>query len=151
MHKLLPVLVLIAAELTPRHGSAAADLRFGAGTSGAGNAAVLVGGMGQETGGGMGGMTGGGMGGGMAGGGMGGMTGGGIGGVFGGMNPYGGGQGNSFGRAFGGSDPSGEAAQPAQYYLCVTPYGQCSLASSPGSLRSGAFCTCATGHRGKIK
>ena len=148
MHKLLPVLVLIAAELTPRHGSAAADLRFGAGTSGAGNAAVLVGGMGQGTGGGM---TGGGMGGGMAGGGMGGMTGGGIGGVFGGMNPYGGGQGNSFGRAFGGSDPSGEAAQPAQYYLCVTPYGQCSLASSPGSLRSGAFCTCATGHRGKIK
>jgi hypothetical protein len=94
----------------------------------------------------MGGMTGGGMGG-MSGGGMSG----GMGGAFGGMNPYGGGQGNSLGRAFGGSDPSGDAAQPAQYYLCVTPYGRCSLASSPGSLYSGASCTCSTGQRGKIK
>jgi hypothetical protein len=152
MHKLLPVLVLIATELTADHGSAAADLRLSAGSSGAGNAIVLVGGMGGGTGGGMGG-GGGGMGG-MTGGGMGGMTGGGMGGMggaFGGMNPYGGAQGNGLGRAFGGSDPSGEAAQPAQYYWCVTPYDQCSLASSPGSLRSGASCTCSTGHRGRIK
>ncbi|MBV9201113.1 MAG: hypothetical protein JOY83_15575 [Alphaproteobacteria bacterium] len=80
----------------------------------------------------------------------GGMTGG-VGGAFGGMNPYGGVPGNSPGPIFGGSDPSGQPAQPAQYYWCVTPYDQCSLASSPGSLRRGTSCTCSTGHRGKIK
>ena len=144
MHKLLPVLVLIAAGLTPPNGSVAADLRFSAGASDVGGLIVLVGGMGGGTGGGMGG-----------GGGVGGMTGGGMtggtGGAFGGMNPYGGVQGNGLGRVFGAPDPSGETAQPAQYYWCVTPYDQCSLVSSPGSLHSGASCACSTGHRGRIK
>ena len=148
MHKLLPVLVLVATALTPRHGSAAADLRLSADASVAENPVVLVGGMGGGTSGGMAG-AGGGMGG-MTGGGMGGMTGG-MGGVFGGMNPYGGAQGGSFGPAFGRPDPTGEASQPAQYYWCVTPYDQCSLSSSPGSLHSGASCTCSTGHPGRIK
>jgi len=76
---------------------------------------------------------------------------GGMGGPFGGMNSYGDPQGNYPGRIFGGEDSRGEGVQPAQYYLCVTPYDRCSLASSPGSLRSGAACTCSTGHRGKIK
>jgi hypothetical protein len=45
--------------------------------------------------------------------------------------------GNRLGRAYGGPDPSGGVAEPSQYYLCVTPYDQCSLASSPGSLAAG--------------
>lgn len=158
MHKLLPVLVLIATVSIPGQESTAADLHFNADVSGAGSRFVLVGGMGGGTSGGMGGMTGGGMSGGMGGmtgGGMGGMTGGGMsggmGGPFGGMNSYGDPQGNYPGRIFGGEDSRGEGVQPAQYYLCVTPYDRCSLASSPGSLRSGAACTCSTGHRGKIK
>ena len=138
MHKLLPVLVLIATVSIPGQESTAADLHFNADVSGAGSRFVLVGGMGGGTSGGMGDMTGGGMSGGM-------------GGPFGGMNSYGDPQGNYPGRIFGGEDSRGEGVQPAQYYLCVTPYDRCSLASSPGSLRSGAACTCSTGHRGKIK
>jgi len=42
-------------------------------------------------------------------------------------------------------------AQPTQYFQCVTQYGQCSFASSPGAVRSGGACTCTNGHRGKIK
>ena len=158
MHKLLAVLVLIATVSIPGQESTAADLHFNADVSGAGSRFVLVGGMGGGTSGGMGDMTGGGMSGGMGGmtgGGMGGMTGGGMSGgmgrPFGGMNSYGDPQGNYPGRIFGGEDSRGEGVQPAQYYLCVTPYDRCSLASSPGSLRSGAACTCSTGHRGKIK
>ena len=159
MHKLLPVLALLATASTFGQGSMAVELPFATGVSGGGNAVVLVGGMGGGTAGGMGGgaggmggMTGGGMtGGGMTGGGMGGMTGGGMGGMSGGMSGYGGMPGNSPGRPYGGTDPSGGGVQPAQYYLCVTPYDRCSLASSPGSLRSGSSCTCSTGHQGKIK
>ena len=146
MHKLLPVLVLIATASIPRQEATAADLHSNADVSGAGSRFVLVGGMGGGTSGGMGGMSGGGMGG-MTGGGMSGS----MSGPFGGMNSYGDPQGNYPGRIFGGEDPRGEGVQPAQYYLCVTPYDRCSLASSPGSLRSGAACTCSTGHRGKIK
>jgi len=138
VHKLLAVLVLIATVSIPGQESTAADLHFNADVSGAGSRFVLVGGMGGGTSGGMGDMTGGGMSGGM-------------GGPFGGMNSYGDPQGNYPGRIFGGEDSRGEGVQPAQYYLCVTPYDRCSLASSPGSLRSGAACTCSTGHRGKIK
>jgi hypothetical protein len=116
----------------------AVEVRFAAGVSGAGNAVVLVGGMGGGTGGGMGGMTGGGMSGGM-------------GGMSGGMSGFGGAPSNSSGNTYGGVGSSGGGAQPAQYYLCVTPYDRCSLASSPGSVRSGSSCTCSTGHRGTIK
>ena len=98
----------------------------------------LGGAMGGMTGGGMGGMTPGGMSGGM-------------GGMSGGMSGFGAAPGNSSGSIYGGADQSGGAAQPAQYYLCVTPYDRCSLASSPGSVRSGSSCTCSTGHRGTIK
>jgi hypothetical protein len=154
MYKLPMVVVLLATAPTICRGSFAAELPFGPDFSGSGNTVVLVGGMGGGTGGGMGGgaggMGGGGMGG-MTGGGMGGMTGGGMGGVFGGTSGYGGMPGNSPGRNFGGPDPSGGGAEPAQYYLCVTPYDRCSLASSPCSLRSGSLCTCSTGHRGTIK
>jgi hypothetical protein len=162
MQKLLPVLVFLATASAFSHGSMAVDVRFAAGVSGAGNAVVLVGGMGGGTGGGMGGMTGGGMGGmtgggmgGMTGGGMGGMTGGGMsggmGGMSGGMSGFGGTPSNSSGNTYGAVGSSGGGAQPAQYYLCVTPYDRCSLASSPGSVRSGSSCACSTGHRGTIK
>jgi hypothetical protein len=149
MHKLLPVLVFLATASVFCQRSMAVELPFAADVSGAGNGVVLIGGMGGGTGGGMGGMTGGGMGG-MTGGGMtGGM--GGMGGMSGGMSGFGGTPSNSFGSPYGGADPSGGGAQPAQYYLCVTPYERCSLASSPGSLRSGSSCACSTGHRGTIK
>jgi hypothetical protein len=159
MHKLLPVLVFLAAASVLCQRSVAVELPFAADVSGAGNAVVLVGGMGGGAAGGMGGMTGGGgmggMGGGMTGGGMGGMTpggmSGGMGGMSGGMNGFGAAPGNGSGSTYGGADPSGGAAQPAQYQLCVTPYDRCSLASSPGSVRSGSSCTCSTGHRGTIK
>jgi len=86
---------------------------------------------------------------------MGGMTpggmSGGMGGMSGGMNGFGAAPGNGSGSTYGGADPSGGGAQPAQYQLCVTPYDRCSLASSPGSVRSGSSCTCSTGHRGTIK
>jgi hypothetical protein len=131
----------------------AVELPFTADVSGTGNAVVLVGGMGGGTGGGMGGGMGG-----MTAGGMGGMTGGGMsggmggmGGMSGGMSGFGGTPSNSFGSTYGGADSSGGGAQPAQYYLCVTPYDRCSLASSPGSVPRGASCTCSTGHRGTIK
>ena len=65
---------------------------------------------------------------------------------------YGGTPGNSFGSTSGGADPSSEGAQPAQYYLCVTPYDRCSVSAfSPALVHSGSSCTCSTGHRGKIK
>jgi len=138
MQKLLPVLVFLATASAFSHGSTAVEVRFAAGVSGAGNAVVLVGGMGGGTGGGMGGMTGGGMSGGM-------------GGISGGMSGFGGTPSNSSGNTYGAVGSSGGGAQPAQYYLCVTPYDRCSLASSPGSVRSGSSCTCSTGHRGTIK
>ena len=155
MHKLLLFLVLLAPASTFSQGSGAIELPRGTGAPSAGNGIVLVGGMGGATGGGMGGggmggLSGGGMGG-MTGGGMGGMTGGGMGGMSSGMGGYGAMPGGSRGGLYGGSDPGGGSAQPAQYYLCVTPYDRCSLASSPGSLRSGSSCTCSTGHRGNIK
>jgi hypothetical protein len=150
MQKLLPVLVFLATASAFSHGSMAVEVRFAAGVSGVGNAVVLVGGMGGGTGGGMGGGMGG-----MTGGGMGGMTGGGMsggmGGMSGGMSGFGGAPSNSSGNTYGGVGSSGGGAQPAQYYLCVTPYDRCSLASSPGSVRSGSSCTCSTGHRGTIK
>ena len=145
MHKWLAGLVFLASASAFCQGSMA--------VSSAGNPVVLVGGMGGGTAGGMGGMAGGGMGGipggGMTGGGMTGM--GGMGGMSGGMSGFGGAPSNSLGGAYGGADPSGGGAEPAQYYLCVTPYDRCSLASSPGSLRRGSSCACSTGHRGTIK
>lgn len=163
MHKLLPVLVFLATAFAFSQGSIAIELQSAADVSGAGNALVLVGGMGGGTGGGMGGgagamampggmggMTGGGMGG-MTGGGMGGGMTGGMGGTFGGMSGYGITPSNNFGSTSDGADPSSGGAQSSQYYLCVTPYDRCSFASSPGSRRSGSSCTCATGHRGTVK
>ena len=50
MQKLLPVLVFLAMASASSHGSIAAEVRFAAGVSGAGNAVVLVGGMGGGTG-----------------------------------------------------------------------------------------------------
>ena len=161
MHKLLPVLVFLTTASAFSQRSIAIELPVAADFSGAGNALVLVGGMGGGTGGGMGGGAGamampGGMGGGMTGGGMGGMTGGGMtggmGGMSGGMSGYGGTPSNSFDSTSGVADPSSEGAQPAQYYLCVTPYDRCSVsASSPAFVHSGSSCTCSTGHRGTIK
>ena len=155
MHKWLPMLVFLATASAFCQGSMAVELPFADDVSVAGNPVVLVGGMGGGTAGGMGGgMAGGGMGG-MTGGGMtgGGMTGGmgGMGGMSGGMSGFGGTPSNTFGSTHRGADPSGGGAQPAQYYLCVTPYDRCSLASSPGSLRRGSSCACSTGHRGTIK
>jgi hypothetical protein len=150
MHKWLPALVFLATASVLSLGSMAVELPLAADVSGAGGTVVLVGGMGGGTAGGMGGAMGG-----MTGGGMGGMTpggmSGGMGGMSGGMSGFGAAPGNSSGSIYGGADPSGGAAQPAQYYLCVTPYDRCSLASSPGSVRSGSACTCSTGHRGTIK
>jgi hypothetical protein len=173
MYQLLPVLVFLATASAFSQELIAIELQSAADVSGAGNALVLVGGMGGGTAGGMsggagamavpggmGGMTGGGMtGGGMTGGGMGGMTGGGTtggmdgtgGGMSGGMSGYGVAPSNNFGSTSGGADPSGGGAQSSQYYLCITPYDRCSFASSPGSRRSGSSCTCATGHRGTVK
>ena len=150
MRKLRLVFVFLATASVLSLGSMAVDLPLAADVSGAGSTIVLVGGMGGGTTGGMGGAMGG-----MTGGGMGGMTpggmSGGMGGMSGGMSGFGAAPGNSSGSIYGGADPSGGAAQPAQYYLCVTPYDRCSLASSPGSVRSGSACTCSTGHRGTIK
>jgi hypothetical protein len=126
----------------------------GGGMGGGGMGGMTGGGMGGMTGGGMGGMTGGGMGG-MTGGGMGGMTGGGMGGMTGGGTPaYGGaaGFGDTPGGGYqwnGSSYARGEGQQ--QYYHCIAQHGQCSVASSPGSLRRGASCTCLFGGRGKIR
>jgi hypothetical protein len=173
MRKLVPVLVLMAmAPLAVRGSPAVELLSAGAvsnpsavGIPGRDAALVLVGGMGGGgTGGGMGmgggGMTGGGMtGGGMTGGGTGGMNSGGTTSGMGGMPGYGGtptyrgttGYGDPV--AGGGGQPygseTGGGAQPAQYH-CVTQHGQCTVASSPGSLRRGASCTCLFGGNGKI-
>ena len=177
MYKLVPVLVLtavagvsipvpvVAAQrlMAPLSGPSAADtvvpqaalvlvggMGGGAATGGMGDG-MRGGGMG---GGGMGGMTGGGMGG-MTGGGMGGMTGGGMGGMTGGGTPaYGGaaGFGDTPGGGYqwnGSSYAIGEGQQ--QYYHCIARHGQCSVASSPGSLRRGASCTCLFGGQGKIR
>ena len=146
MNKLLPALVFLATASAFSQGAMAVELPSAADVSGAGNAVVLVGGMGGGAAGGMGGMTGGAMGG-MTGGGMSG----GMGGMSGGMNAFGGTPSNGSGSTYGGADPTSGGSQPGQYYLCVTPYDRCSLASSPGSLRSGSSCTCSTGHRGTIK
>ena len=146
MQKWPAVVVFLSTASALSQGSMAVELPLAAGVSGAGTAVVLAGGIGGGTGGGMGGMTGGGMGG-MT---PGGMSGG-MGGMSGGMSGFGAAPGNNSGSIFGGADPSGGGAQPAQYYLCVTPYDRCSLASSPGSVRSGSACACSTGHRGTIK
>jgi hypothetical protein len=100
-----------------------------------------------------GGMTGGGMGGGMTGGGMGGgVTGGGMGGgaagVGGGLPGNGGTPSNSASQSYGGG---GTSSGDPQNYQCITQQGHCSVASSPGSLRHGASCTCLLGGPGKIK
>ena len=148
MYKLVPVLVLTAVAGVSIPVPVVAAQRLMARLSGPSAAdtvvpqaaLVLVGGM---HGGGMGGTTGGGMGGG----GMGGMTGGGTtayGGAAGlGDTPGGGYQWN------GSSYAIGEGQQ--QYYHCIARHGQCSVASSPGSLRRGASCTCLFGGQGKIR
>ena len=164
MRKLLPILVLITTASIAGSGPAAAEMRssshllspssasFGASSG----ALVLVGGMG---GGGMGmgmGMGGGGgMGGGMGGGGPGsmmggGMSSGGMGAAGGGIPGYGTMPSGGAGLPYGGGDTTDGAAggQPVQYFQCVTQYGQCSLASSTGAVRSGGACTCTSGHRG---
>ena len=159
MYKLAPVLMLtaVAGISIPAPVVAAQRLMAPlAGTSAADSvvpqaALVLVGdmhgsGIGGVTGGGMGGMTGGGMGG-MTGGGMSGMAGGGT-PAYGGATGYGGTSNGGY-QGNGGSYASGEGRQ--QYYQCIAPHGQCSVASSPGSLRHGASCTCLVAGRGKIK
>jgi hypothetical protein len=167
MRKLLPILVLITTASIAGSGPAAAEMRssshllspssasFGAPSG----AFVLVGGMG---GGGMGmgmGMGGGGgMGGGMGGGGPGsmmggGMSSGGMGAAGGGIPGYGTMPSGGAGLPYGGGDTTDGATggQPVQYFQCVTQYGQCSLASSTGAVRSGGACTCTNGRRGKVK
>jgi len=100
------------------------------------------------------------MGGGMGGGGFGGTMGGGMpgggmgaGAVGGGVPGYGAMPNGGAGRPFSGGDTTDGAAggQPVQYFQCVTQFGQCSLASSSGSVRSGGACTCTNGRQGKIK
>src|SRR6516162_4727444 len=88
-----------------------------------------------------------GMGGGAATGGMGGMTGGGA-PAFGGAAGFGDTPGGGY-QWNGSSYASGEGQQ--RYYHCIAQHGQCSVASSPGSLRRGASCTCLFGGRGKIR
>ncbi len=155
MRKLLPVLVLITAASIAGRGPAAAEVRSAghllgpssASIPGPGGTFVLVGGIGGG-GGGMG-MGGGGIGGMMGGG----MPGGNMGAAGGGVPGYGAMPSGGAGQPYGGGDTTGgeAGAQPVQYHQCVTQYGQCSLASSPGSVRSGGACTCSNGHQGKIK
>jgi len=165
MHKLIPVSVLIAATAVFYDAAIAAQLRFAppqdhawtTDASGYRDTILLVGGMGGGTGGGMG-----------TAGGTGGITGGGMGGMTGGMgNVPGGGMTGMSGRGMGdttgygtpsaGGDPYGSsqtATDPppsTQYYHCVTQHGQCSVSSTPGTLRSGASCACLFGGKGKIK
>jgi hypothetical protein len=154
MYKLVPVLVLTAVAGVSIPVPVVAAERLMAPLSSAADtvvpqaALVLVRGMGGGA------MTGG-MGGGGMGGMTGGMTGGGIGGITGGGAPaYGGaaGFGDTPGGGYqwnGSSYASGEGQQ--QYYHCIAQHGQCSVASSPGSLRRGASCTCLFGGRGKIR
>jgi len=159
MHKLVPIVVLIATASTFCHATVAAELRFASpedhasaiDVSGYGGAILPVAGMGGgATGGGMGGTTGGGMGG-MTGGGMGNMTGGGMTGrgVDGttGYREAPASGGDPYGR----SETTADPPQPPQYYHCVTQHGQCSVSSALGSLRSGASCSCLFGGKGKIK
>jgi hypothetical protein len=159
MRKLLPILVLITTASIAGRGPAAAEMRssghllspssasFGAPSG----AFMLVGGMGGG-GGGMGAGGGGGMGGpgGMMGGGM---SDGGTGAPGGGIPGFETMPSSGAGLPYGGGDTTDGAAggQPVQYFQCVTQYGQCSLASSPGAVSSGGACTCTNGHRGKIK
>jgi len=165
MHKLIPVSVLIAATAVFYDAAIAAQLRFAppqdhawtTDASGYRDTILLVGGMGGGTAGGMG-----------TAGGTGGITGGGMGGMTGGMgNVPGGGMTGMSGRGMGdttgygtpsaGGDPYGSsqtATDPppsTQYYHCVTQHGQCSVSSTPGTLRSGASCACLLGGKGKIK
>jgi len=165
MHKLIPVSVLIAATAVFYDAAIAAQLRFAppqdhawtTDASGYRDTILLVGGMGGGTAGGMG-----------TAGGTGGITGGGMGGMTGGMgNMPGGGMTGMSGRGMGdttgygtpsaGGDPYGSsqtATDPppsTQYYHCVTQHGQCSVSSTPGTLRSGASCACLFGGKGKIK
>jgi len=170
MHKLVPIVVLIATASTFCHATVAAELRFASpedhasaiDVSGYGGAILPVAGMGGgATGGGMtggGGGTGGGMGG-TTGGGMGGMTGGGMGNMTGGGMTGRGVDGTtgyreapaSGGDPYGRSETTADPPQPPQYYHCVTQHGQCSVSSALGSLRSGASCSCLFGGKGKIK
>jgi hypothetical protein len=161
MHKLFPVLLLLATAPIAMRVPVVAEMRPVTPSSSPSAAAiprpdgavVFVGGMG-------GGGTGG-MGGGMTGGGMGGMSGGlpsyggtpdsGMGGMGGGLPGYGGTPGSGMAQPNSGDVTSGGASQPAQHYQCVTQQGQCSVASSPGSLRHGASCSCLYGGLGKIK
>jgi hypothetical protein len=173
MHKLVPIVVLIATASTFCHATVAAELRFAspqdhasaidasgygdailpvAGMGGGGTGGGMTGGgggtgagMGGTTGGGMGGMTGGGMGN-MTGGGMTGMTGRGIDGTTGYREAP-----ASGGDPYGRSETTADPPQPLQYYHCITQHGQCSVSSALGSLRSGASCSCLFGGKGKIK
>ena len=165
MHKLIAVSMLIAAAAIFYDAAIAAELRFAppqdhasrTDASGYRDTILLVGGMGGGTAGGMG-----------TAGGTGGITGGGMGGMTGGMgNVPGGGMTGMSGRGMGdttgygtpsaGGDPYGSsqtATDPppsTQYYHCVTQHGQCSVSSTPGTLRSGASCACLFGGKGKIK
>jgi hypothetical protein len=125
------------------------SLSSSGGIAAPGGAFRLVGGMGGG-GGGMGMGGGGGLG--MGGGGFGGMMGGGMGAMGGGVPGYGAVPGGGAGEPYGGGGSTGAAGtQPLQYFQCVTQYGQCPLASSPGSVRGGGACTCYNGHYGKIK
>src|SRR6516164_2480952 len=137
MHKLVPIVVLIATASTFCHATVAAELRFASpedhasaiDVSGYGGAILPVAGMG-------GGATGGGMtgGGGGTGGGMGNMTGGGMTGrgVDGttGYREAPASGGDPYGR----SETTADPPQPPQYYHCVTQHGQCSVSSAMGSL-----------------
>jgi hypothetical protein len=181
MHKLIPVLVLIAIGAIAAPLPVMAQLRTAAalpglsssGMFGPDHAILLVGGTG---GGGMagggttgGGMAGGGMtGGGMTGGGMGGMTGGGMGGMTGAPGGMGGGATGGSVGSYGGTPPYGGATG----YSGVQPYGGSETSgegaqssqhyrcvaehgqcsvASTGSLRHGSTCSCLLGGQGKIQ
>jgi hypothetical protein len=80
------------------------------------------------------------------------MMGGGMEAMGGGVPGYGAVPGGGADQPYGGGGSTGAAGtQPVQYFQCVTQYGQCPLASSLGSVRSGGACTCSNGHQGKIK
>jgi hypothetical protein len=181
MHKLVPVLVLIAIGAIAAPLPVMAQLRTAgalpglssSGMFGPDHAILLVGGTG---GGGMagggttgGGMAGGGMtGGGMTGGGMGGMTGGGMGGMTGAPGGMGGGATGGSVGSYGGTPPYGSATG----YSGVQPYGGSETSgegaqssqhyrcvaehgqcsvASTGSLRHGSTCSCLLGGQGKIQ
>jgi hypothetical protein len=156
MHKLVPIVVLIATASTFCHATVAAELRFAspqdhasaidvsgygdailpvAGMGGGGTGGGMTGGgggtgagMGGTTSGGMGGTTGGGMGG-TTGGGMGGTTGGGMGGMTGGGmgNMTGGGMTGMTGRGVDGTTGSREAPASGG----GDPYGRSETTADP--------------------